>query len=234
MNPSWRDSELQHTVAAGTWIERQLGRFPTTAVGSLVPLGYEAYARIVRPAESVDEKGNTRWVRWSDIARSRGTIAHAAMEWSGITAGAPQGFLRTDPPEPTSLVSCWEDQVVELAALSRHFTETADDCWFAFWEGNTAFEGISPTVPKLQFGSFNHYLFRGAVERASEDFRGLSPNAWWPEDRSWFVSAHVDFPSVYVGGSEAYIRAVVNNVEFEAWTVASDQPITSDSDHLNI
>jgi hypothetical protein len=43
-----------------------------------------------------------------------------------------------------------------------------------------------------------YFLFRGPIERAWS-FHGQTPQLWWPEDRSWFVSTEIDGFSTYVG-----------------------------------
>ena len=51
-----------------------------TTVVSLVPARFEAYGRVLHPVQSVDDSGHTRWLRWSDIARVTGAMAHPSME----------------------------------------------------------------------------------------------------------------------------------------------------------
>lgn len=153
-----------------------IGEFARTSVGSLVPVGFEAYARVLEPVESIDEQGYERWVRWEDIARATGAVVHPAMELAAIMALAPKGFLRTNPPATASFVPPWEVQLAKLAEVLGRHTQTRDDCWFAFWEGNTAFDGIRADVPELEIGSSRYYRLRGPVSRAVDTFRGLSAN----------------------------------------------------------
>jgi hypothetical protein len=44
----------------------------------------------------------------------------------------------------------------------------------------------------------SYYLFRAPIDKASS-FHGQTPQLWWPEDRSWFVSTEIDGFSTYVG-----------------------------------
>ena len=58
-------------------------------VCSLVPGGYEAFARVLHPAWRVRHtaKGlNRSPVRWSEVAAIRGTVEHRLMQWPGVWA----------------------------------------------------------------------------------------------------------------------------------------------------
>lgn len=233
MTDEWRDSELTQDISAGQWIDKGLARFEKTSVGSIAPVGFDAYARVLHPVESVDEEGGERWLRWSDVARATGAITHAQMELITILKKAPKGFLRSTPPVPESIVLPWPDQLEIMARVLSRYTTAQDDCWFAFWEGNTAFDGINPYANKLRIGSHNYYIFRGSVSRATYTFHSLTPNMWWPADRAWFVVSHFDFPSTWVGGTAECITELLQTDEIEAWPANAQQTITSDSDHLN-
>ncbi len=49
---------------------------------------------------------------------------------------------------------------------------------------------------------------------------GLSPNLWWPDDRSWIVVTEIDGYSTYVGGSLAAITEIVTSLDVEAIEVS--------------
>lgn len=64
-----------------------------------------------------------------------------------------------------------------------------------------------------------YHLVQGPVEGIRESFLGpwgnkaiwQSANLWWPNDRAWFVATEIDLMSTYVGGTQAYIDAVLGD-----------------------
>lgn len=125
----------------GEWLRPRLGPFGP-AVGSLVPRGYAAYARILHPM--YDEEH--RPVRWAAVAAETGRMVHpTAQAWR--VAGRPEVYapqaqpLGQRVPEPRE----WRGDdsgggsmdARELRGvadvLGRHSTE---DLIAAFWEGS--------------------------------------------------------------------------------------------------
>lgn len=80
---------------------------------------------------------------------------------------------------------------------------------------------------------FRYYVLDGAVGRAGDSFHGLLAHLWWPADREWFVAAHFDFDSIFVGGTAACIDDLILAPDLEAWQVDPDQQVMVDSDTLN-
>lgn len=74
------DLKVVDGAAAGAWIEPRLGG-EFGAVTLQVPKGFEAYARILHPAD--DSQGNP--VRWAEVAAACGATVHAEMQWNAIT-----------------------------------------------------------------------------------------------------------------------------------------------------
>src|SRR6476646_415615 len=87
---------LMTHLDAADWLGDRLVPWPTpestVVVGSVVPTGCAAYARLLHPAH--DEDGQV--VRWSTVATLTGRTVHPEMEWERIVApraggGDPQG-----------------------------------------------------------------------------------------------------------------------------------------------
>jgi hypothetical protein len=78
----------------------------------------------------------------------------------------------------------------------------------------------------------SYLLFTGSVADAVgwED----GPNIWWPEDRAWCVASEIDHPYSYVGGSEKLIEEVLADPELEALAARPEDPVTYDSDKINV
>ncbi|WP_237724048.1 MULTISPECIES: hypothetical protein [unclassified Rhodococcus (in: high G+C Gram-positive bacteria)] len=230
----WRDSDLQYDVAAGHWVRNAIESASKNTVVSLVPVGFEAYGRVLEPVQSVDEGGYERWLRWADVARATGAIAHASMELETMLEFSPEGYVRSTPIVPESPVPPWQpQQLIALSEVLAQHTTTPEHCWFGFWKGNTAFAGIPLDVPKLTVEGFRYYLLRGPVARAADTFHGLEAHLWRPDDRAWYVATHFDFPCAYLGGSTRCIDDVLNTDSLEAWPAATLQQITVDSDLVN-
>ena len=61
----------------GDWLSPRLGPFGA-AVGSLVPRGFEAYARVLHPMYDVDHAP----VSWAEVAATTGRVLHpTAQAW---------------------------------------------------------------------------------------------------------------------------------------------------------
>lgn len=154
-------------VARGDWIAPRLGPFGS-AVGSIVPRGYAAYARVLHRVRS----GGAESARWSDVAMTAGTVLHPTAQWwalagrPGPHAGSPAvghddpwpdgydpavhvGLRRAaagewaggDPDEG----SLDPSQLAALVAVLRGFTDP-DAVTAAFWTGSSWEGGIALTL----------------------------------------------------------------------------------------
>ena len=54
---------------------------------------------------------------------------------------------------------------------------------------------------------------------AGKAFQFDSPTHWWPADRTWCIYTDIDGMDTLIGGSAAYIEAVLNHPELEALPV---------------
>jgi hypothetical protein len=80
--------------AVGAWIKPRLGG-EFGAVTLEVPKGYEAYARVFHPSRIFHRDGDPPWklVRWADVAKACGTIAHREMQWHALVGSSdPDNF----------------------------------------------------------------------------------------------------------------------------------------------
>ena len=84
----WEEMQPSEAVEQGDWIRRRLHPFKAYDVGSVIPTGFEAYARILHPAQG---DGNAWQVRWSDIARWGNRTIHPEVQFVPITQPLP-GF----------------------------------------------------------------------------------------------------------------------------------------------
>ncbi|MEX0755508.1 MAG: hypothetical protein WD556_10405 [Actinomycetota bacterium] len=79
-------------------------------------------------------------------------------------------------------------------------------------------------IPRVDLANRSYYLFSGAIDAVPRLTRALgqSPNLWWPEDRSWFVSTEIEGFSTYVGGDERHIAALMDSRDLETVPVTRE------------
>jgi hypothetical protein len=116
------------------WLVAGVRNFDYT-VGSIVPAGFEAYARVFHPARrGVD--GEHATVRWAEVAAANDRVMHPVAEWASLTADwrEPQRLagMWDQEPQNGSLDADVADPLTEV--LTAH-TTTPERCWFALWEG---------------------------------------------------------------------------------------------------
>jgi hypothetical protein len=232
-------------VAPAAWIADGLAPFGQ-GVGSLIPDGYEAYARVLHPAMA---PGFThRSVRWAEVAAWSGRILHGAAQFGALSrprAGGGAGPAPWDgnPPHQGGL---FEVDAQTLAEVLRAHTSTPDTCWFCLWNGygflsppaSATFLG-DPRLPLVRLPHRDYHLLAGPVEAAARFQWGLAPpprlqdgpNLWWPEDRAWFVASEIDLDSTYVGGSAELVARLLADARLEAVPSARDDGIKLQQRH---
>jgi hypothetical protein len=242
--PNWSEA-----VEEADWIAKRLRPFGDLVVTKVVPQGFEAYARVLHPAEA-PRRGHGRLVRWREVA-----------DWSGLPLGPDSQFHSIAlPPTRPAADAPWRSQgprsgslfpadAEALARILRTWTSTPDQCWFCLWEGY-GWENIvlatppgQPSVrlpdpipasarqgPRVQLPNRDYLLYSGPVEAvlatvplADSD---QTPNLWWPADRAWCVASEIDLRCTYVGGSAEMIEAVLVSDVIEALPAFPEDPLS--------
>lgn len=244
--------------SVGDWIEPRFSD-DFEAIGSVVPQGYAAYARVLHPVDHADGRPH---LTWAEVCRRTGRVPHALMQWAAISAG-DDGTWDDGTPTEGDLDPATLTTLLDVLAPA-----TGDqDCFHALWDGwgwvdgrgvaVLAFSdepgsppppkiepGVTPDVlalPRLRLPNREYLLFRGPLRAALRmgwvaGYRGLdpqSPSLIWPADRSWCVATEIDFDSTLVGGAEDLVAAVLDAPELEAWAVTPADHLTYDSDLVN-
>jgi hypothetical protein len=116
--------------AAG-WIRVHRRPFHDFAVGSLVPVVFERYVRILHPARA----GLEAPVRWDAVAAWSGRTIHALAQWELLSR--PLGEARPGCPfgQPPADGGLPPEQLVELMNVLAAHTSTPDSCFIGVWEG---------------------------------------------------------------------------------------------------
>ncbi len=220
------------------WIESRLHPFALD-VGSIIPTGFDSYARIFHLPRRRAADGTLFPVRWRDIAAANGRSIAGELqrmrdsthpsEFSGSGERLWDEMNRTGTMTP--------DVAARLAAILPSHTGTPDSCWFGVWEGHgdvRAPKGYAATfsVPERELFLLHGKVADVTTTLGTADWSYLSPNLWWPDDRAWCVSTEIDFNWTYVGGSAACIEQILNDPELEALPTIRRKAIAWEVDSL--
>jgi hypothetical protein len=258
----WDDVTPSDAVEAADWIRGRLNGFAKN-VGSVVPTGFDAYARIFHPGtdRTSDLEAPVVEVRWAEVAARSGKIAHPEMQFHAISPPPNDRGYGLEPavyePRLGGLSKRQMGAMIEL--LPRH-TTTPNACWLCLWEGygyNSAvwmtfsFGEASrddPPPPPPQSGPPHWAELSKRAKRVTLPgrdyilFKGIvahaqgwddGPNLWWPDDRTWCVASEIDFPYTYVGGSHELIEDILRHPDLEALPAAVEHGINYGSDKIN-
>jgi hypothetical protein len=253
----WENLPVSDNVEAADWIRERLHPFAQD-VGSVVPPGFAAYARIFHPASIADRPDVE--VRWSDIAALSGKKVHSEMQFHAIAPPAHDPEPRIYEPHLGVLS---ERQAAALVSLLSKHSATPGECWLCLWEGYGYLHagGTAPFVagrppfarlriavrrvqlrwfrpqppssegPRVVLPGRNYILFQAPISEALGWADG--PNLWWPDDHAWCVASEIDFPYTYVGGSKELVNDILNDPAIEALPAKVTDAITYGSDTIN-
>ena len=231
-------------VSQADWVKERLDDLMAGTVSSIVPAGFDAYARILHPVET--PLHGDRLVRWRDVANWGGQVLTAQSQWLAVAMPEvepkhPRPWRRQGPKQG----SLYPDDARALTEIAGQFTDTPQRCWCCIWEGFGWWSrswlvppgqlATSPPPspvpleakdwPKVHTRYRGYFLYEESLEtsfvEAIEILEGHSPNLWWPSDHAWCVGTEIDFDSTYVGGSKPFIDAIPQSEELEAFEVGS-------------
>jgi hypothetical protein len=248
---------LATDASPGDWVTLRVGPF-ASGVGSLVPHGFEAYARILHPA--TDRSGAP--VLWATIAGWSGWKLHPLVQFHGFVQPRPGSGEQPRPydaPPPDGNLP--GPVLAALCQVLASHTGTSHRCWFCLWDGYGGIDGgaamldssgggtpLPPAFgpasvhgPRVRLPERNYLLFEGPLEAAPEMgwrpggqwFVPQSPNLFWPADKAWCVATEIDLDSTYVGGSAALIAAILADERLEAFPAEVTDDVTAGSDDVN-
>ena len=246
--PAWSEETGQ-----ASWIGERLAPFDAYVVTSLVPGGFEAYARVLHPAED-PLHGGDRVVRWAEVAGWSSLPLRPGSQFHSIAL--PRVRPEDEAPwtgQGPHQGSLYPPDAVILAGILRDWTTTPQRCWFCVWDGYgwngvylTASDGGAAAEPgsgrwpdpvpagvrggsRVELPNRDYLLYSGPVEAALATV-GLGgedqvANLWWPQDRAWFVATGIDLAWTYVGGPAALIGQLLAEPRIEAQPAAPDDEL---------
>lgn len=158
-------------------------------VSSIIPSGFEAYARVFHPASKMTctadggAEADAEPLRWAEVAALTGRTTHRLMQWASIKGSYPElndytklkvGDRYIDAPTEGSLPL--ELAQVLWPLLERH-TKTPDTCFFAVWEGFGDLPKCVYKAPKFEIPERPFHLFRTSIQTVEQSFcTGAEPD----------------------------------------------------------
>ncbi|WP_278314829.1 hypothetical protein [Lolliginicoccus levis] len=211
-----------------------------------VPLGLEAYCRILHRPEAYN---NAQPPRWADIAAETGAIMHPAVQWHRLLGGKDTD-LDLYPPWRGFHPRHGELDPGSFAALLPRLvdaTNETDGSVFGFWVGH---DGVRPgkrsSFTQGEFDSLHFRLAGREMILLQGDLAALAnqvnqypssvarpPMVMWPRDRSWYALSEIDFDSTIVGGESELIAALVDDPVLESFQVPPDLDLSCWGDAVN-
>lgn len=219
-----------NAIFVADWLVNSLFPFETYLAGSVVPPGYEAYARILHPAQSI-----SKYVTWAEITTWSGRVYHPEMQFEAIATPSQGHIMGAKPWDGQVPFHMPLSQVKILARVLKQFTATPDKLWYLVWEGH----GSLPKTdsPRVQKPQRNYLLYTGTISDIGHlgiaDHHHNPPEYWFPDDKSWCVATDVDLFWTYVGGSRACIDTILHSADVEVVPAELNHSLTVESDPIN-
>jgi hypothetical protein len=222
-------------IETADWIRLRLSPFEQYRATSIVPSGFDAYARILHPAQLPAD--GRELVRWSEVARWSDAPMSDRVQWHDIAL--PQVNPSSEPPWTGQGPSEGSPYVADVEALVDDlddYTSDSERCFFCVWVGYlggsvavyTPVGAASVRLPRRdppqcvvslphrEYGLIEAPLsFATSLDAVSDGFHKTA-NLWWPDDRAWCVASEIDLRWTYVGGSSELIERILADERFEA------------------
>jgi hypothetical protein len=230
-------------VESADWIRPRLSPFEQRRATSIVPNGFDAYARILHPAQLPSD--GRQLIRWCEVARWSGLPLNDLAQWHDISL--PQLKPAPEPPWHGQGPEEGSPYVADIDALVDHlaaFTSSSERSYFCVWVGylglgsatfaprgapqvKRPMRGAPKAVvalPHREYGLVEAPLsFATSLDGVSDGFHKTA-NLWWPEDRAWCVASEIDLRWTYVGGSGELIAQILADERLEALPVLPGDP----------
>ena len=174
------------------WVVERLQGFAVNVL-SIIPSGFEAYARVFHPASKVTctadmAQSISEPLRWADVTELTGRTAHRTMQWANIQGSHPAlndytklkaGDVYIEPPEEGGLPLELSQTLWPI--FERH-TKTPDACFFAIREGFGGLPRYVYEAPAFEIPDRRFYLFSASLQTIEQSFyTGAEPTTTWVE-----------------------------------------------------
>ena len=206
----------------------------------MIPSGFEAYVRVLHPAEQYSAADRSRRkVSWSTVASWNGKVVHPQAAFYRIANLDPMMYEKPSWGRAPFMGILPEEECQNLLSVLREFTATPDRCYFGLWNGYAPLDALYQNkVDTLKVpGREEFYLYHGPLDGVLSFYEWSlihrSPNIWWPNDKSWFVATEIDSLDSYVGGSKACIKRILEHPDLEAFPTTVDTLANGIGDTIN-
>jgi hypothetical protein len=240
---------LSSHVSSADWIRSRLtGNDPRVSlrVGDVVPDGYERYIRLFHPVCTGDEL-----LTWQQIADSTGARFHPLAYFGHLLGDRAEELGSQVFPGALQY-----RQLSRLVAVLRPWTPDAS-CWFAYSEAaggdldlflplvatQASWSSAEQAAAAFRVWDEDYLLLTGPLEAVlpqsrpelglEPDYPILSPQLWWPADRSWIVVTMTDLQYTLIGASAGLAAALLSDTELETAEVDWLDDISVAGDHVN-
>jgi hypothetical protein len=233
------------------------------SIGSIVPPVFEAYARVFHPAGRRSGEGDVevRWAdvaaangrvmhpaaEWGSLtgswhARGQPGVWDIEPNLGDIPQSTAKRLARRLERYTSTAERCWFAPTAmhgELGLMLLFEEGTPPDEQVRVREVREAQlaerQWRLKAAPRFTLPDREFRLFAGPLEALEELYDGLevSPNLWWPDDRTWCVGTDIDLMTTYVGGSRECIEALLGDERLEVLAVSVDQGVTWEADTIN-
>jgi hypothetical protein len=221
------------SVANAEWVRDRLTAPNGSCVTSVVPAGFDAYARILHPASAVDGTGEHP-VSWAEVAASSGLELRddACFHSVALPPQAGPGLAPScRPPRRGSLGAA---ETGALVGVLRAATSTPERCCFWLWEGYAWQGGVGDPIPagvldgpRVSLSRRDYVFYSGPAEAATTvaEPEVQTANLWWPEDRAWCVVSDIDLPWTYVAGTDETVAVLLAAPGLEVLRARPEDPV---------
>lgn len=240
---------LSDQTSQADWIAPRLtGNDPRVSlrVGDVVPDGYQRYLRLFHPVYDGGEP-----LSWQQIAESTGGQFHPLASFRHLLRDREDELLSQSFPGALQ-----QQQLNRLVAALRPHTPPGP-CWFGYNEATGAdladflplvtaeasWPAAAQKAATFRLADEKYLLLTGPLDAVlprprpdlglEPDYPTLSPQLWWPADRSWFVSTVLDLEFTLIGGSAALAGDLLADPELETAAVDWLDDVSAGGDHLN-
>ena len=202
-------------------------------VASIIPRGYQSYAKIFHPAYLGNEN---REITWRELAQYFNRQPHSQMQWHKIVGDDLRYFqMKIIESAVGHLPRKKAEALIEV--LSK-YTKTPDDCLFGIWTGWGGIDAEKrwPEAAAFQIPEREYILLRGPIQAAAStvlpDYE-QSASLWWPRDRAWCVATEIDMMWTFVGSSTHCIEELLEVGCLEVYHTNSDDRVDINADMIN-
>src|ERR1700731_4984845 len=142
--PRYDAPVLSENVSDTDWVRDRLSPWESRLITSIIPTGFDAYARILHPVQL--PRDGDALVRWADVSKWSGVEMHPQIQWHEValpeaipSTGRP---WRGQGPRQGSLFSADAEALIEDLSA---FTSTREECFFGLWIGYFGGFSFGPT-----------------------------------------------------------------------------------------